>query len=359
MAKKVISNEKAREKLFQGCEVVYKAVSSTLGPKGQNVALERYYGKPQVVHDGVTVAKEIELEDPNQNVGASLIIEAAEKTNDKAGDGTTTAILLAYEIIKVGLRQIANGENAQIFKEEIKVASEKVIEYLRDLAKEIKSNEEIANIANIASADPKIGKMVAAAYEKVGKDGVVTHDIGHAVDIEVEYKEGMVVPNGYIVPHFITDVQTLTAELKSPRVLVTDQDISSINDILGVLKEVTEKDGKEIFIIASGVSGSALATLLQNKQLGNLKPLAIKAPRGGDLQQGMLEDIAIVTGAMMLSEKIGRPISSITIDDLGRAGKVVADRNETLITDGGGDKKQIKARIAELKKRIEDADSDF
>lgn len=355
-AKQLQFDDAARAKMVQGAEAVYRSVTTTLGPKGLNVTLERPYGRPQVVHDGVTVAREIELKDQFENMGAQLLIEASEKTNDKAGDGTTTAILLAYEILKAGMKEIANGENAQLFKDELKLAADKVIEYLKPMAQEVKTVEQMTKVAKLSAASEEIGKLVAEAYEAVGQDGVVAVDNATSPLTEVEIKDGVVIPAGYLIPHFITDPDTLKAELENAYVLVTDKDISAVDDILELLQAIHKKE-KTIFIVAANVTGSALMTLAENKRVGHLKPLAIAAPRGGELRKGILDDIAVATGAVFISE--GRDLSSVKLEELGKATKVISDRSETVIIGGAGKPAEIAARIGFLKKQVEKPESDF
>ena len=322
------------------------------------MAIEREYGRPMVVHDGVTVAREIALEDQFENMGAELLIEAAENTNDKAGDGTTTAILLANAIVQEGMRQVNNGENPQIFKEELRAGSERVIEYLTKISRPVDTTEEVASVATIASTDPAIGKMVAHSFKQVGEDGAVTVDNGHSAETEAEVKEGLVIGKGYITPYFITG-ENLKCEINDTRVFVTDQDITGINDIFPVLKALTDAGGKKIFIVAANVTGQALGLLVQNKLQGNLNPLAIQAPGAGDRRYDILGDIAVSTGATIFSDKVGKKIADFALGDLGAADKVIADKNETVIIGGRGTIKGVKERVYRIKTEIEEAEGEF
>lgn len=344
--------------MFKGCGAIYQAVTTTLGPKGGNVVIEMPYGPPRVLHDGVSVAKEILLEDPEENLGAELLIEAADRTNTNAGDGTTTAVLIAYEIVKLGLRQINNGENAQVFKEELKAAANKVIEKLREYKREVNTKDQVEHVATIASVDPVVGKLVAEAYEKIGEDGTVTVDVGHKEDIELEIKEGLVIPSGYLIPIYVTDREKLKTELADPHILVTDEEVTSVNEIAALFQEFSSKF-KEIVVVAPAVGGSALATIVLNAQQGVLRPLLVKAPRAGELRKRILEDIAVATGAKFISRDLGRNLSTTKLEDLGSAEKVVGDRTETLVIGGRGNKQGVKDRIAEIRGLIKMAENDF
>ena len=357
-AKDIIFGDDVRKKLLAGAETVYNCVASTMGPKGKNVLLERPYGAPQVVNDGVTVSREIVLEDKFENLAASLIIEAAEKTNRDVGDATSATVLLTYEILKRGLREISNGENAQMFKVELKEATDKVIDELKKLSKPVKNKQEKISVATIAASDQEIGKLVAEAYDKISVEGTLTVDMSPTNETYLELKDGLTIPAGYILPHFITNSETLKAELDQPYILVTDKDIAGVDEIIELLKAINN-DNKSILIIASNVTGSALGTLIVNKNQGFLKPIAVKAYGGGDLKEGMLSDIALATGGVFVSSKEGIDIRKVTIDQLGRAEKVISDRNETIILGAKGDPEKIKARITELKKFKEKAVSQF
>ena len=358
MSKDILFDESAHAKLLSGAEKVYKVVCSTLGGKGQNVILERAYGSPQVIGDGVTIAREIALEDKFEDLAVSLIIEAAEKTNLTVGDGTTATVLFAYEILKRGLREINNGENAQMFKDELKEASDKVISELSKMQRPVKTKEAMVQVAKISSANEEVGNLVGSAYEKISSEGTLTVDISPTNETYLEYKDGLTIPAGYVVPHFITDVNTLKAELENPYILVTDKDIAGVDEVIELLKAINN-DNKSILIIASNVTGSALGTLIVNKNQGFLKPIAVKAYGGGDLKEGMLFDIAIATGGLFVSSKEGVDIRKVTIDQLGRAEKVISDRNETIILGAKGDPEKVKEKITQLKKFKEKAENQF
>lgn len=359
MPKKISLGEEIRKSVAEGSRIVSEAVTTTLGPRASNVLLEKPFGRPIGTHDGVTVAKEIALDDQFQNLGAQLVIEAAEKTNKNAGDGTTTAVLLAHEILTGSFKQINNGENSQIIKRQLKDACQKVVAEMERYAVPVKGRTGMQNVAQISSGNKEIGYLVALAYEKVGENGIVRVDVGTSKENEMEFREGFIVPKGLIAPHFVTDIETLRAEMEDVSVLVTEDDVSSVADVLEILKQVSEQDNKKILIIAENVSGAALILLIQNRQLGNLKPIAIQAPRGGDVKKGMLEDIAVFTGATFLSQAAGNPVKSATLASLGRASKVISDREETVIIGGKGKSKAVSERIAMLKKMIKDSKGDF
>lgn len=358
MAKQIIYAEEAREKLKKGVDKLARAVVTTLGPKGRNVALDKKWGAPSVVHDGVTIAKEIELEDPFENMGAQLVQEAASKTNDVAGDGTTTATLLAASIVNQGLKNITAGANPMELKKGIEKGVDLVAEEIKKIAKPVKTREEKVQIATISAADPEIGETIAAAFEKVGDDGVITVEEGKGLKTEVEYKEGMLIDKGYASPYFITDTERLEAVVEDAHLLVTDQKLSSMNDLLPLLENIA-KVTKNIVIIADEIEGEALATLVVNKLRGTLNALAVKAPGFGERRKEMLQDIAILTGANFIAEEAGRKLDSATLEDMGKAERVVAGKEETVIVGGGGQKKEIEARIAQLRKQVEKTDSDF
>ncbi|MEM3063267.1 MAG: chaperonin GroEL [Nitrososphaerota archaeon] len=357
MAKQLVYAEEARAKLKEGVDAVAKAVATTLGPKGRNVALDKKWGAPSVVHDGVTVAKEIELEDPFANMGAQLVKEAASKTNDTAGDGTTTATVLAQAIIEAGLRNITAGSNPMILKRGIEKAVEVVVEELKKMAKPVKGKAEIAQVATISAADQTIGNLVAEALEKVGKDGVVTVEESKSLETNVEYKEGMEFDKGYISAYFITNPDRMEAAIEDPYILITDKKISAISDILPLLENLV-KTSKNLVIIADEVEGEALATLVVNKLRGTFNVLAVKAPGFGDRRKAMLEDIAVLTGGTVISEDLGKKLENTSIEDLGRAKKVVSTKESTLIV-ADGNEQQVAARIAQIKKEIEMTDSEF
>lgn len=358
MAKQILYAEEAREKLRAGVDKLARAVVTTLGPKGRNVALDKKWGAPSVVHDGVTVAKEIELEDPFENMGAQLIQEAASKTNDVAGDGTTTSVLLAQQIIAEGHKSIAAGANPMLLKRGIEEAVEEVVKEIKKISKEIKTKEEKAQIATISAQDSEIGNLVAEAFEKVGDDGVITVEEGKGLETTVDYKEGMVIDKGYASPYFITDTDRLTAVIGEPHILVTDQKLSSMDDLLPILENVI-KVTKNIVLIADDIDGEALATLVVNRLRGTINAVAIKAPGFGDQSKEMLQDIAALTGATYISEETGRKLESVTLDDLGKADRVIAGKEETVIVGGKGKKGEIEKRIDQIRRAIEVSDSEY
>jgi len=358
MAKQIKFGPEAREALVRGAGILAKAVVTTLGPRGRNVALERKWGGPNVVHDGVTVAKEIELEDPFENMGAQMVKEAASQTNDKAGDGTTTATLLANAIISQGMKNVTAGTNPMILRRGLEKGLEAVIARLQKITRPIKNNDDIVQIATISAGDRQIGEKIAEALKKVGRDGVITVEESKGFDLEIEYKEGMEFDNGYISPYFVTNAETMEAEIDDPYIIITDQKISNIADILPSLEKII-KVSKNIVIIADDVDGEALATLVVNKLRGTFSILAVKAPGFGDRRKEMLEDVAVLTGGTVISEDTGRKLDSITPEDCGRSEKVWADKDNCRIIGGRGEEGSIKARVAQIKKAIEVADSDF
>lgn len=358
MAKQLTFGSDARQKLLKGMNILAQAVVTTLGPRGRNVAIDKKWGTPSVVHDGVTVAKEIELKDPFENMGAQLLKEAASKTNDDSGDGTTTATLLAQAIASEGLKNITAGANPMILKRGLEKAAEAVVAEVKAQAKPIKVKEEILQVATISAQDERIGKLIAEALEKVGKDGVVTVEEGRGLQMEIDYKEGMEFDKGYASPYFVTNTDSMEAEIEDPFILITDQKISAINDLLPFLENVV-KTTKNLVIVADEIEGEALATLVVNKLRGAFKILAVKAPGFGDRRKAMLEDIAILTGGTLVSEDMGRKLDSLTLDDCGRADKVWADKENCRIIGGKGEKTAIQARIAALKKELEASDSEF
>jgi len=358
MAKQVKFSEDARQALLKGMSIVAKSVVTTLGPKGRNIALDKKWGAPNVVHDGVSVAKEIELPDPFENMGAQLLKEAASKTNDVAGDGTTTATLLAYVITQLGMKNVAAGANPMILKRGIEKGVNAIVDELKKMSKPIKNKEEITQVATISAGDPEIGQKIAEALDKVGRDGVVTVEEGKGFTIDIEYKEGMEFDRGYVSPYFVTNPEKMEAEIDDPYILLTDKKISSIQDLLPFLEKFV-KVSKNLVIIADEIEGEALATLVVNKLRGTFNILAIKAPGFGDRRKEMLEDIAILTGGVVISEDTGRTFESIDIQDLGQAEKVWADKDNARIIGGKGDEEKIKARIALLKRQIQETDSDF
>ncbi|MBX6340960.1 MAG: chaperonin GroEL [Thermomicrobiaceae bacterium] len=351
-------NEDARRSLKEGVDVLASAVKTTLGPKGRNVALDKKFGAPTVTHDGVTVAKEIELEDPFANMGAQLLKEAATKTNDVAGDGTTTATVLAQAIVHEGLKNVAAGANAMLLKQGIDLATDAVVEKLKSMAIEVRGKEDIAHVAGISAADQEIGQLIADVMEKVGKDGVITVEESRGLAFETEYTEGMQIDRGYISPYFVTNSERMEAVLDEPFILITDKKISAVADILPILEKALQVT-KNFMIIAEDVDGEALATLVVNKLRGTINCLAVKAPGFGDRRKEMLRDIAILTGGTVISEEIGRRLDSATVQDLGRARRVVATKDETTIVEGYGSEDRIKGRIEEIKAQIEQTTSDF
>ncbi|ACZ41481.1 chaperonin GroEL [Thermobaculum terrenum ATCC BAA-798] len=358
MAKQIEFNESARASLKEGVDILANVVKATLGPKGRNVALDKKFGAPNVTHDGVTVAKEIELEDPFANMGAQLLKEAATKTEDVAGDGTTTSIVLAQAIVHEGLRNVAAGANPMQLRKGIEMATKKAVDAVKELATPVKGREDIAQVATVSSADSEIGNLIAEVMEKVGKDGVITVEESKGLGFEVEYTEGMQFDRGYISPYFVTNAERMEAVIEEPYILVTDKKLSSINDILPTLERVLQVT-KNLVIIAEDVEGEALATLVVNKLRGTINALAVKAPGFGDRRKEMLRDIAILTGAQVISEEVGRRLDSVQVEDLGRARRVVATKDETTIVEGYGDPNAIKGRCEQIRAQIETTTSDF
>src|SRR5262245_24434940 len=359
MAAKIIEfNEEARASLRVGIDTLANAVKTTLGPKGRNVALDKKFGAPTVTHDGVTVAKEIELSDPFENMGAQLLKEAATKTNDVAGDGTTTATVLAQAIVTEGLRNVAAGANPMLLKQGIDRAADKIVEAIKAMATEVQGRDEIAQVASISAADKEIGDLIADVMEKVGKDGVITVEQSRGVAFETEYTEGMQIDRGYISAYFVTNTERMVAELEDPFVMITDKKISSVQDILPLLEKALSIT-RNLVIIAEDVDGEALATLVVNKLKGTLNVLAVKAPGFGDRRKEMLRDMAILTGGQVISEEIGRKLDSATINDLGRARRIVSDKDNTTIIEGHGDPQQIQGRIQEIRAQLDQTTSDY
>jgi chaperonin GroEL len=360
MAKQIIFSEEARQKLAKGINILAKTVVTTLGPRGRNVALDRKWGAPNVVHDGVTVAKEIELEDPFENMGAQLAKEAASKTNDVAGDGTTTSTLLTQAIVNEGLKNITAGANPMILKKGIEMATEKVVEEIKKMSKKVSidNKDEITQVATISAADPIIGQKIAEALQKVGKDGVVTVEEGKGLQMEIDYKEGMEFDRGFASPYFATDPDKMIAEVEDPYILITDKKISAISDLLPFLEKFV-KVSKNLVIIADEVEGEALATLVVNKLRGTFNALVVKAPGFGDRRKAMLEDIAILTGGTVISEDLGKKLENVEVEDCGQADKVWADKENCRIIGGKGDLSKIKARIAQIRREIEETTSEF
>ncbi|AOH48446.1 chaperonin GroL [Selenomonas sp. oral taxon 920] len=358
MAKQILFDEEARRALGRGVDALANAVKVTLGPKGRNVVLDKKYGAPTITNDGVTIARDIELEDPFENMGAQLVKEVATKTNDIAGDGTTTATLLAQAMIQEGMRNVVAGANPMIVKKGIETAVKTLVEEIKSKAQKVETKAKIAQVAAISSGDAEVGDLIAEAMEKVGKDGVITVEESKSMDTNLSVVEGMQFDRGYISPYMVTDTEKMEAVMDDPYVLITDRKISSVADILPVLEQVV-KQGKQIVIIAEDLDGEALATIVVNKLRGTFKALAVKAPGFGDRRKAMLEDIAILTGGTVISEEIGRKLDSVTIEDLGRARQVRSTKEETTIVDGAGNKAQITARVEQLKKQIADTTSDF
>ncbi len=357
MAKQLQFGEEARRSLVKGVNILAKAVVTTLGPKGRNVALEKKWGAPTVVHDGVTVAKDIDLKDPFENMGAQLVKEAASKTNDNAGDGTTTATLLAQAIVNEGMKTVTAGANPMILREGMEKALKVVLSELKQMARPVK-DEDVVRVATISAQNEEIGEKIAQALSKVGKDGVITVEEGRGTELEVDYKEGMEFDKGYVSPYFVTNADKMEAEIENPYILITDKKISSLNEFLPFLENLV-KVSKNFVIIADEIEGEALAALVVNKLRGTFSPLAIKAPGFGDRRKEMLQDIAILTGGTVISEETGRTLESIKIDDCGRADKVWADKDNCRIIGGKGSKPAINARIAQIKTAIKNTTSDF
>ncbi len=360
MSSKILAfGDDARHKIVHGIKKLADAVRVTMGPNGRNALISKSYGAPTVTKDGVTVAKEIELEDPWENMGAQLVKEAATKTNDAAGDGTTTATVLAEGLISEGLKFLTAGANAISMKNGIMKAVDAVVADLDKQKKTISTKEEYAAVATISAQDPEVGKMISEVMEDAGVNGVITIEAGQTMGLEKEYVEGMQFDSGYISPYFVTDASRMEAIYKNAFVLITDKKISSIQEILPILEAVAQKGRKEIVIIAEGVEGEALATLVVNKIRGTFSAIAVKAPAFGDRRKEILKDIAILTGGRVISEEVGLKLENTKLEDLGQAGKIVITKDNTLIVDGAGSKKDIEARVDEIKANIENTKSDF
>ncbi|MFZ1400901.1 MAG: chaperonin GroEL [Candidatus Promineifilaceae bacterium] len=359
MAKQLAFSEEARRKLKKGIDTLATAVSTTLGPKGRNVALDKKFGAPTITHDGVTVAKEIELEDPFENMGAQLLKEAATKTNDIAGDGTTTATVLAQNIVNEGLKNIAAGANPMLLKRGIEAGTAALSEKIRSMAISIDDKAEIASVASISAQDTSIGELIADVMDKVGKDGVITVEESRSLEFETEYVEGMQFDRGYISPYFVTDSDTMEAVIEDAHILIHDKKISSAQDIIPILEKLVQTGRKNLVIIAEDVDGEALATLVLNKLRGMINALAIKAPGFGDRRKAMLQDIAVLTGGQVITEEMGRKLDSVQLSDLGRAAKIVSSKDDTTVVDGQGDEAQIKARVEQIKVEIDRSTSDY
>jgi chaperonin GroEL len=358
-AKEVKFSQDARERMLHGVDILANAVRVTLGPKGRNVVLEKSFGAPRITKDGVTVAKEIELEDKFENMGAQMVREVASKTSDTAGDGTTTATLLAQAIVKEGAKSVAAGSNPMDLKRGVDLAVTAIVNELKAKAKKVTSNEEIAQVGTIsANGDHEIGRFIAEAMQKVGNDGVITVEEAKALDTELEVVEGMQFDRGYISPYFITDADKMRVELESPYILINEKKLSNLQSILPLLESVVQS-GKPLLVIAEDVEGEALATLVVNKLRGGLKVAAVKAPGFGDRRKAMLQDIAVLTGGQVISEDLGIKLENVTLDMLGRAKKVVITKDDTTIVDGAGKKADIEGRVAQIRQQIEDTTSDY
>ncbi|EGX7693321.1 chaperonin GroEL [Campylobacter coli] len=359
MAKEIIFSDEARNKLYEGVKKLNDAVKVTMGPKGRNVLIQKSFGAPTITKDGVSVAKEVELKDSLENMGASLVREVASKTADQAGDGTTTATVLAHAIFKEGLRNITAGANPIEVKRGMDKACEAIVAELKKLSREVKDKKEIAQVATIsANSDEKIGNLIADAMEKVGKDGVITVEEAKSINDELNVVEGMQFDRGYLSPYFITNAEKMTVELSNPYILLFDKKIANLKDLLPVLEQI-QKTGKPLLIIAEDIEGEALATLVVNKLRGVLNISAVKAPGFGDRRKAMLEDIAILTGGEVISEELGRTLESATIQDLGQASSVIIDKDNTTIVNGAGEKANIDARVNQIKAQIAETSSDY
>jgi chaperonin GroEL len=359
MAPKLIAfDTEARGALERGMDKLANAVKITLGPKGRNVVLEKKWGAPTITNDGVSIAKEIELEDPEEKIGAELVKEVAKKTNDVAGDGTTTATVLAQAMVKEGLRNVAAGANPMSLKRGIEAGVDAAVEAIKNEAKEIEDKDEIAHVAAISAADPEVGEMIAEAMDKVGKDGVITVEESQTFGMELEMVEGMRFDKGYISPYFISDPERMEAVLDEPQILLVNSKISAVKDLLPVLEKVMQS-GKPLLIVAEDLEGEALATLVVNKIRGTFKSVAVKAPGFGDRRKAMLQDIAILTGGQVISEEVGLKLENATLDLLGSARKVVVTKDETTVIEGGGSDEEIKGRINQIRNEIDKTDSDY
>ena len=359
MAKQLVFTTEAQQALKHGVDMLASAVATTLGPKGRNVALDKKYGAPAVTHDGVTVAKEIELKDPYENMGAQLLKEAATKTNDVAGDGTTTATVLAQSIVHEGLKNVAAGANPMQIKRGIELATDAVVAAIKKMSTPVSDKHEIANVASISAADTEIGDLIAEVMDKVGKDGVVTVEESKGREFETEYVEGMQFDRGYISAYFVTNPEAMEAVIENSYILIHDKKISAATDIVPLMEKLIQKGKRDLVVIAEDVDGEALATLVLNKLRGTFNLLAVKAPGFGDRRKAMLQDIAVLTGGTVITEELGRKLESVAIDDLGQASKVMADKDNTTIVEGKGSTKEIKGRIEQIKVEIENTTSDY
>ena len=358
MAKNLDYGEEARKKLLDGVDKLANTVKITLGPKGRNVLLDRKFGSPMITNDGVTIAREIELEDELENMGAQLVKEVANKTNDKAGDGTTTATLLAQIMIREGFKNLAAGANPMILKKGINKATKVAIDRIAELAKPVEKKESIAQVAAVSAADEETGELIAEAMEKVGKDGVITVEEAKTMGTTLDVVEGMQFDRGYLSAYMVTDPEKMETVMDNPYILITDKKITNIKDILPLIESIVQQ-GKKLLIIAEDVEGEALATLVVNKLRGTFECAAVKAPGFGDRRKDMLEDIAVLTGATVISSEVGYELKDVTLEQLGTAGTIKATKDNTVIVNGGGDKQLIDNRISLIRKTIENADNDF
>jgi chaperonin GroEL len=359
MAKQLVFTTEAQQALKRGVDALASAVATTLGPRGRNVALDKKFGAPTVTHDGVTVAKEIELKDPYENMGAQLLKEAATKTNDVAGDGTTTATVLAQAIVHEGLKNVTAGANPMQIKHGLEMATDAVVAEIKRMSTPVNNKREIANVASISAADTEIGSLIAEVMDKVGKDGVVTVEESKGREFETEYVEGMQFDRGYVSPYFVTSPDMMEAVIENPYILIHDKKISAATDIVPLMEKLLQKGRREIVVIAEDIDGEALATLVLNKLRGMFNILAVKAPGFGDRRKAMLEDIAVLTGGTVITEELGRKLESVTIEDLGQAAKVQSDKDNTTIIEGKGQLKAIKSRIEQIKAEVENSTSDY
>ena len=358
MAKQILFSEEARRSMLRGVDTLANAVKVTLGPKGRNVVLEKKFGSPLITNDGVTIAKEIELEDAFENMGAQLVKEVATKTNDVAGDGTTTATVLAQAMIREGLKNVTSGANPMVIRKGIEKAVRAAVEEIKSISKTIETKESIAQVAAISAADEEIGQLIAEAMEKVGKEGVITVEESKGFNTELDVVEGMQFDRGYISPYMVTDTEKMQAVLENPYILITDKKITNIQDILPVLEKVVQQ-GKSLLIIAEDLEGEALATLVVNKLRGTFTAVAVKAPGFGDRRKAMLDDIAVLTGGSVITEDLGLDLKAATLQHLGTAGRVVVSKEETTIVEGAGEKAGIDARVKQIRSQIETTTSDF
>jgi chaperonin GroEL len=358
MAKQIIFGEEARKSLKNGVDTLTDAIRVTLGPRGRPVALDKKWGAPSVLNDGVSIAKEIELPDPFENMGVQLVKQAATKTNDQCGDGTSTSTIIAQAIISEGFKNIAAGADSMALKRGIDKGVEALIDELKKMSIPVAGREQVAQVAAISAIDQEIGNLIADVMEKVGKDGVITVEEGKGLKFETEFVEGMKFDRGYISPYFITNAEQMRAELEDPYILITDKKISAINDILPALEKIVQMS-KNLVILAEDVEGESLATLVVNKLRGTLSPLAVKAPGFGDRRKAMLQDIAVLTGGNVISEEIGRKLDSVTVEDLGRARRVISDKDNTTIVEGKGKTEDIEARIKQIRTEIDISTSDY